>query len=147
MSIVPVNSEPRRVELMRLAYEATGTSTSTAASGAALSTAWGGNITIGARTSVEIWVYVPFLYLSVGSTTAWSEVHLMVAGTSRASAFRGSPNSTSSALSGGRELIYAQVDSLTPGTVAVAVQLKVSSGTGTIAGSATNKGWLIVREL
>jgi hypothetical protein len=139
MPIIP--STPR--ELLAVEYTVVGTTTSTAANGAAFGTAWGGSFDVASRTNVEISVQVPYIQ---NSATEWTGVVPILDGSTNLgvrlfwSWVAGMPHA-------GLHGVW-RVSGLSAGTHTIAINGKVgAASTGTITCTATDKGLLVVREV
>lgn len=150
MSIITANPPQ---ELLVVTYTLTGYSTSTASNGSQLyaeSAAttpqpWGGNFTLGSRTSVEIEVVIPQMGLNVGSGSSFVQAHVMVDGSVKAQAYNHVAVANIDAFR--NTIKFRQSGFVAGSTHSVAVQLQVSSSYGYVVASATNPGYIIVREL
>lgn len=137
-------SKPTLRELLAITYAASGTSTTTSGSGAALATnPLGGNFTIANRTSVEIVVDLPFNSLATAAAGSFVQLFLMLDGTTPISD-RFLPISTSGY--GMPCQMRCRLSGLSVGAHAIAIWMKVSGSTGSVVGSAASPGLLTVTE-
>lgn len=137
---MPVISSPAR-ELLVVEMTSSLTTTSTAADGASLSTAWSGNFTVASKTNIEIEVHAPS---ATHNSTEWVGLIAWLDGATNL----------------GTRLFWPLVGSLpgpisgkwrttlSAGSHSIEMRGKVgAAGTGTFAMSSTDKGLLIVREV